>query len=67
MGIKIPAKYELLDGQSLFDLISYSNGVTSDADLKNIYGSILNGKIESLPITNISQFRNIMNDEQYKA
>ena len=51
----------MLDSQSLFDLISYSNGVTSDADLKNIYlDRILNGKIESLPITNISQFRNII-------
>lgn len=60
-AVKIPAKYELLDSQSLFDLISYSNGVTSDADLKNIYlDRILNGKIESLPITNISQFRNII-------
>ena len=60
-AVKIPAKYELLDSQSLFELISYSNGVTSDADLKNIYlDRILNGKIESLPITNISQFRNII-------
>ncbi len=60
-AVKIPAKYELLDSQSLYDLISYSNGVTSDADLKNIYlDRILNGKIESLPITNISQFRNII-------
>lgn len=60
-AVKIPAKYELLDSQSLHDLITYSNGVTSDADLKNIYlDRILNGKIESLPITNISQFRNII-------
>ena len=60
-AIKIPAKYELFENQNLFDLIGYSNGITSDADLRNIYlDRILNGKIESLPITNINQFKDII-------
>ena len=59
-AVKIPAKFELFENQNLYDLIDYANGTSSDADLQNIYlDRILDGKIKSLPIRNISQFKTI--------
>jgi polysaccharide export outer membrane protein len=59
-AIKIPAKYELLTNQNLSDLINYANGLTSVADLDNIFlDRILDGKVESLPIRNVKQFESI--------
>ena len=59
-AVKIPAKYELLEGQSLSELFQYSNGLTSDADLSNIFlYRILDGKIRSMPIRAIKQFDDI--------
>lgn len=59
-AVKMPAKYELLEDQNLNDLIQYSNGLKSDADLNNIYlDRILDGKIKSLSISNIKQFKDI--------
>lgn len=59
-AVKVPAKYELIDGQNLYDLIDYANGISNDADLDNIYlDRILDGKIKSLPITNLKQFKDI--------
>ena len=59
-AVKSPAKYELTDNQNLSDLIKYSNGLSKDADLDNVYlDRILDGKIKSLPIRNISQFDDI--------
>lgn len=60
-AVKVPAKYELIDGQNLYDLIDYANGITNDADLDNIYlDRILDGRVKSLPITNIKQFKDIV-------
>jgi len=36
-AIKKPAKYELLDDQNLSEVINFANGITADADLKNIF------------------------------
>ena len=59
-AVKIPAKYELLDGQSLSKLLDYSNGISSDADLSNVFlYRILDGKIKSIPIRGIKQFNEI--------
>ena len=59
-AIKVPAKYELFDNQNLSDVIEYANGITTIADLSNVYlDRILNGKVESLPIRNIKQFENL--------
>ena len=59
-AVKSPAKYELTDNQNLSDLIKYSNGLSKDADLDNVYlDRILDGKIKSLPIRNINQFDDI--------
>jgi protein involved in polysaccharide export with SLBB domain len=59
-AIKKPAKYELLDDQNLSKVIYYSNGLTSTADLENIYlDRIMDGKIKALPISTIKQFDSI--------
>jgi protein involved in polysaccharide export with SLBB domain len=63
-AVKIPAKYELLDNQNLHDLLDYANGISSDADLQNIYlDRILDGKINSLPIRNLGQFKQIISKD----
>lgn len=60
-AVKNPAKYELFQNQNLSDLIGYANGVTKEADLKNIFlNRILDGKLESLPIRNLKQFNTIL-------
>lgn len=59
-AVKRPAMYELLADQNLSDVISYANGISKEADLKNIsLERILDGKIESLRIVNVSQFSDI--------
>jgi protein involved in polysaccharide export with SLBB domain len=56
-AVKKSAKYELLDNQNLSAAIKYANGLTIDADLNNIYlERVLDGKIKSIPISNIKQF-----------
>lgn len=60
-AIKKPAKYELLDDQNLSEVINFANGITVDADLKNIFlDRIIDGKIKSLPINTIKQFDSIV-------
>ena len=59
-AVKVPAKYELEDDQSLYEVIDYARGITVDADLENVYlNRILDGRLESLPIRNIKQFQDI--------
>lgn len=59
-AVKIPAKYELNNDQNLSDVIDYANGITVDADLQNVFlDRVLDGKVESLPISNIKQFKTI--------
>ena len=44
--------------QNLIDILDYANGVTVDADLKNIsLNRILDGDIKSIQIINVSQFK----------
>ena len=59
-AVKRPAKYELKDDQNLSSLISYANGISNTADLKNIFlERVLDGSLKSIPIVNISQFNSI--------
>lgn len=59
-AFKRNAKYELKEGQNIYDAIQYANGVIFDADLSNIFlYRILDGEVRDIPITNISQFTNI--------
>jgi protein involved in polysaccharide export with SLBB domain len=52
--------YELLAEENISHAIGYANGLTIDADLKNIfYHTLLDGEVKSIPIVNISQFDNI--------
>lgn len=60
-AIKVRAKFELTENQNLYTLIDYANGISSDADLQNIFlDRVLDGKIKSLPIRNLSQFKKII-------
>lgn len=52
--------YELFDDQNLSDAIYYSNGLSVNADLSNIFlYRSLDGEIKQIPILSISQFQTI--------
>ena len=60
-AVKVAAKFELTENQTLNNVFEYANGISNDADLQNIYlDRILDGKIKSLPIRNIVQFNKII-------
>ena len=64
-AFKRPFKYELLADENASDAIQYANGITTDADLSNIFlYRILDGEVKSIPIANISQFDNIASKDQ---
>lgn len=59
------SKYELLAEENLFDAIKYANGLTVDADLRNIFlYRVLDDEVKSIPISSISQFNNIKSRDQ---
>ena len=59
-AVKRPGSYEIKKDGTLSDLIKFSNGLNAYADTNNIkLERILDGKIQALPIVNISQFDNI--------
>tara|TARA_X000000368_G_C23038396_1_gene715694 strand:+ start:534 stop:2255 length:1722 start_codon:yes stop_codon:yes gene_type:complete len=59
-AVKRPGTYEIKKDGNLSNIILFSNGLSAYADLNNIkLERVLNGKIKSLPIVNISQFDNI--------
>ena len=59
-GVKRPGSYEIKKDGTLSDLIKFSNGLNAYADINNIkLERILDGRIQALPIVNISQFDNI--------
>ena len=59
-AVKRPGSYEIKKDGTLSSLIKFSNGLTAYADINNIkLERILDGKIQGLPIVNISQFDNI--------
>ncbi len=59
-AFKRSSQYELLEGQNLYDVIPYANGITTTADLSNIFlYRLLDGEIRDIPITNINQFKTI--------
>ena len=59
-AVKRPGSYEIKKDGTLSDLIKFSNGLNAYADINNIkLERILDGKIQALPIVNISQFDNI--------
>lgn len=59
-AFKRPYNYEMLDDENLFDAISFANGLNAYADKKNIFlKRPLDGEIKYIPITNLSQFKNI--------
>jgi protein involved in polysaccharide export with SLBB domain len=64
-AFKRESKYELLTEENLSDAIKYANGLTVDADLSNIFlYRVLDREVKSIPITNISQFKNIKSRDE---
>lgn len=60
-GVKRPGEYELLNGENLFSIIEFANGIDKFADLSNIsLQRILDGEIKSIPILNIDELENII-------
>ena len=63
-AVKMPARYEIIDGQNLSEVIEYANGISVDADLSNIFlDRILDGKVKPLPIQSIKQFNQIVGND----
>ncbi len=59
-AFKRSSQYELLEDQNLYDVIPYANGITTTADLSNIFlYRLLDGEIRDILITNINQFKTI--------
>jgi polysaccharide export outer membrane protein len=64
-AFKRQSKYELLAEENLSDAIKYANELSVDADLSNIFlYRTLDGEVKSIPIANISQFKNIKSRDQ---
>ena len=64
-AFKRPFRYELLADENISNAISYANGITTDADLSNIFlYRILDGEVKAIPIANISQFNNIVSRDE---
>lgn len=67
-AVQVPAKYELDDNQNLYHALEYANGLSKEADLKNIFlDRILDGRVKSLSIQNIKQFKNILANDGDKV
>lgn len=59
-AVKRPAKYELKNNQKLDDVLVYANNLSVYADLDNIsLERILDKKLTTIPVVNISQFSSI--------
>ena len=59
-AVNRPAKYEVLDGQNLYSVINYANGISRNADRKNIsLERILDGSLKTIPVRNDRQFESI--------
>lgn len=59
-AVKRPGEYELINGEKLSSALLFANGLDRYADLDNIkLERILDGAIKQIPITNLSQFKNI--------
>ena len=64
-AFKRPSKYELLADENASDAIRFANGLTIDADLSNMFlYRVLEDKIKSIPIGNISQFNNFVSSDE---
>ena len=64
-AFKRQSKYELLAEENLSNAIKYANELSVDADLSNIFlYRTLDGEVKSIPIANISQFKNIKSSDQ---
>ena len=63
-ALKRPGEYELKEEELLFNSIQYANGIEKFADTSNIkLDRIFDGKISSLSIADVSQFKNIISKD----
>ena len=59
-AVNRPAKYEALDEQNLYSIINYANGISRNADRKNIsLERMLDGTLKTIPVRNDRQFKTI--------
>jgi polysaccharide export outer membrane protein len=59
-AVNRPAKYEALDDQNLYSIINYANGISRNADRKNIsLERILDGTLKTIPVRNDRQLETI--------
>ena len=59
-AVNRPAKYEVLNEQSLQSVINYANGIKNTADLQRIsLERILDGTLKTIPVVNKIQFKTI--------
>ena len=59
-AVNRPAKYEVLNEQSLESVINYANGIKNTADLQRIsLERILDGTLKTIPVVNKIQFKTI--------
>ena len=59
-AVNRPAKYEALDEQNLYSIINYANGISRNADRKNIsLERMLDGTLKTIPVRNDRQFETI--------
>ena len=59
-AVNRPAKYEAIDGQKLIDIIEYANGISRNADQKNIsLERLLDGALKTIKVPNDSYFEAI--------
>ena len=59
-AVNRPAKYEVLNEQSLESIIDYANGIKNTADLQRIsLERILDGTLKTIPVVNKIQFKTI--------
>lgn len=60
-AVQRPAVYEAKEDENLDKVISYANGIKKTADIDNVsLERILDGKIKSIPISNETQFKEIV-------
>tara|TARA_X000000368_G_scaffold373458_1_gene324474 strand:- start:1309 stop:3042 length:1734 start_codon:yes stop_codon:yes gene_type:complete len=63
-ALKRPGEYELLEDEDLSLSIKFANGINKYADMSSIkLERILDGSVKIIPISNISQFKNIKSND----
>ena len=66
-AVKRPGTYELKLDENLSSVISYANGINNKADLSQIsLIRISDGMVSNMPIKNLSEFNNMLSEDNDK-